>query len=240
MTTRTLRQTPTHDVPTRAPRKRHWRRWVLGGCVVVVALIVTAGVLGDPQPAPPPLALPTAAAGAPVGPLTGGWEVAAGSAAGFRVQETFVGMSDDTVGRTSGVTGRIALSGSRITSARFNIDLAAMKVGGKAQPQFATSLDTKNHPKATFALTEPTRLDSAFTSGGTITSKATGQLAIHGVSKLVTFTVSSRRDGAALQIAGSIPVAFSNWGITGPKGYGSLGSLADHGKAEFLLVLHRH
>jgi hypothetical protein len=42
-----------------------------------------------------------------------------------------------------------------------------------------------------------------------------------------------------VQLAGSIPVAFRGWAIRGPKGYGLLGSLADHGIAEFLLIL-RH
>lgn len=55
----------------------------------------------------------------------------------------------------------------------------------------------------------------------------------------MTFTVSGRRDGTALQVAGSIPVTFSAWDIKGLSGYGFLGSLADHGVAEFLLILHR-
>jgi hypothetical protein len=38
---------------------------------------------------------------------------------------------------------------------------------------------------------------------------------------------------------GSIPIAFSRWDIKGPAGFGFLGSLADHGIAEFLLVLDR-
>jgi hypothetical protein len=54
----------------------------------------------------------------------------------------------------------------------------------------------------------------------------------------VTVTVSGRRDGTALQVAGSIPVTFSTWDITGPSGYGFLPSLANHGVAEFLLNLH--
>jgi hypothetical protein len=42
-----------------------------------------------------------------------------------------------------------------------------------------------------------------------------------------------------LQVAGSIPVSFAEWGIQGPGGAGFFGSLADHGSAEFLLTLHR-
>jgi hypothetical protein len=58
-------------------------------------------------------------------------------------------------------------------------------------------------------------------------------------SRQVTFTVSGRRDGSALQVAGSIPVTFSAWNIRGPSGYGFLASLANHGVAEFLLILHQ-
>ena len=82
-------------------------------------------------------------------------------------------------------------------------------------------------------------LSSAFASGATVTAWVTGRLAMHGTSRLVTFMISGRRDGPALQVAGTIPVTFSEWGIKGPKSYGFLGSLADHGVAEFLLVLRR-
>ena len=60
-----------------------------------------------------------------------------------------------------------------------------------------------------------------------------------GASHPVTFAVSERRDGSALQIVGSTPIEFSQWGIIRPTGYGILGSVADHGVAEVLLVLRR-
>jgi polyisoprenoid-binding protein YceI len=234
------RQTPTRKVHSRSPRKRHWRRWILASVVALVVLIVLAiGAFIKLQPTPAPLALPTAAASAPVGPLGGTWAVSAGSVAGFRVQETILGMSNDSVGRTNAVTGTLALSGNRVTAATFRIDLAAIKVGGKTQPQFARSLGTQGHPAATFTLTQPVTLGSAFTSGATITATAAGQLTMHGTSHPVTLTISGRRDGSALQAAGSIPVAFSDWSIKGPAGYGFFGSLASHGVAEFLLLLHR-
>jgi hypothetical protein len=55
----------------------------------------------------------------------------------------------------------------------------------------------------------------------------------------VTFTIAGRRDGSQLEAVGSIPVTFSFWLIKGPGGFAFLGSLADHGLAEFLIVLHR-
>lgn len=72
-------------------------------------------------------------------------------------------------------------------------------------------------------------LSSAFASGATIITTVTGHLAMHGTSRVVTFTISGRRDGSALQVAGSIPVALSGWGIRGPAGYGFPASLATAG-----------
>jgi hypothetical protein len=51
--------------------------------------------------------------------------------------------------------------------------------------------------------------------------------------------LSARRDGPDLQVAGSIPVDLAYWGIRDPAGAGVLGSLADHGEAEFRLTLTR-
>ena len=110
-------------------------------------------------------------------------------------------------------------------------------VGGT--PASTGRLDPQSAPCAPFTLARPVTLPPAFPSAATIAATATGHLTMHLASRLVTFTISGRRDGPALQAAGSIPIAFSSWGIKGPKGYGFFGSLANHGAAEFLLVLHR-
>jgi polyisoprenoid-binding protein YceI len=141
--------------------------------------------------------------------------------------------------QAAAVTGTIVVSGDRVTAARLRIDLTAIKVNGKAQPQFAQSLGTREHPVATFTLAHPVTLSPGFSSGAAVTVRATGYLTMHGASQPVTVTISARRDGSSLQAAGSIPVAFSSWGITGPAGAGFLGSLADHGVAEFFLVLRQ-
>ena len=62
---------------------------------------------------------------------------------------------------------------------------------------------------------------------------------MNGATHQATVSVRTRRDGATLQVAGSIPVAFSVWDVKGPGGFGFLGSLADHGTAEFLLTLRQ-
>ena len=186
------------------------------------------------QPTLPPLAL--SAASPPTGALDGTWAVSTGSVAGFRVPETAFGMSNDVVGRTTGVSGTVVITGDRVTSATSRIDLA---LNGKPQPQFAKSLDTRRFPEATFTLAKPVELGSSFASGAIVNLTATGRLTMNGVTHLVTATVSARRDGAALEAAGSIPVTFSEWGVKGPAGYGFFASLANHGTAEFLVSAHR-
>ena len=226
--------------PGRPARKRHWWRWIVASVAAFVLLVVLAvGLFIKLQPSPAPLTLPREAARPPAGPVNGTWNATAGSVAGFRVRESALGFSNDVVGRTDRVTGAITVSGGRVTAATFRIDLAAVTVNGKTQPQFTRSLDTASHPVATFTLARPVTLGPAFASGATVTVTGIGDLTLRGVSHLVTFTITGRRDGPALEAAGAIPVTFSAWGIKGPAGFSFLGSLANHGAAEFLVVLRR-
>jgi hypothetical protein len=221
-------------------RRHHWPRWVLGVvAAIIAAVIVAAGLFVKLQPSPAALTLPAGPVTAPAGPLDGRWEVSAGSLAGFRVRESAFGIGNYTVGRTSAVTGTVVISGDMVTSAVFQVDLTAMKVGGKSQPQFADSLGSAEHPVATVTLTEPATLGPAFAAGATVTTEAAADFTMHGASHRVLASFSVRRDGLALQAAGSIPVTFSVWGIRGPAGFGFVASLASHGIAEFFLLLRR-
>ena len=230
----------SHDLLDEPSRKRHWGRWSLGCLLVVVVVIVAVVVVFiELQPVPAPLVLPKAPAKVPVGALEGTWLVGPGSEAGFRIKETALFFSNDVVGRTSAVSGSFVVSGGWVSSATFRIDLRSVEVGGKVQVEFARSLATDEYPDASFRLTRPLALSPAFASGASFTTTATGVLTIHGASHSSTFAVSGRRDGRVLQVAGSVPVVLSAWGITRPAGYGPLGSLADHGVVEFFLVLDR-
>ncbi len=221
-------------------RKRHWWRLILAGAIALVLLAVAAvGLFIKLQPTAPPLALATARASAPAGPLDGTWQVAGGSEAGFRVRETALGFSNDVVGRTSAVSGTIVISGGQVTRAAFRVTLTAITVNGKTQPAFASSLGTRAHPVATFTLSTPVTPGPAFAAGAVVTRTTPGLLTMNGATHPATATVSARRDGSELELAGSIPASFAEWGIKAPAGFGFLGSLAGHGIAEFRLTLHR-
>jgi hypothetical protein len=99
------------------PRKRHWGRWILASVAALIVLfVVAAAAFAKLQPTLAPLGLPAGPAAAPSGPLDGTWQVAAGSAAGFRVRESFLGFGNDTVGRTTAVTGTVVISGQQVTA----------------------------------------------------------------------------------------------------------------------------
>jgi polyisoprenoid-binding protein YceI len=225
-------------------RRPWWQRpwWHWAGAVVVLAVVAVAAAsvwfIVSPA-APAALTLPRTPPAAPAGPVSGTWGVAPGSLAGFRVRMSALGVGNEVVGRTGAVTGAFVIVGNWVTSARLRVRLPLVRVGDGAQPQFAQSLRTGQYPVATFRLTEDVTLGRAFTSGAVTTRQVTGWLTMNGTACPVTFTVSGRRDGRSLEVAGSIPVEFSYWGIRGPGGAGILGSLADAGVAEFRLVLNR-
>jgi polyisoprenoid-binding protein YceI len=236
--TTTLR-VPAPGAPQQSRRRRHWLRWILAGtAALLVLLMVTAAIAVKLQPTPAPLALPASAA-APAGPQDGTWQVASGSVAGFRVQQTVLTLTSEVVGRTEEVTGTVTIADGRITTATIQVNLLGLTSGGRPAPQFGKSLETQRYPDATISLARPADLDGSFASGAVATITATGQLTLHGVTRTLTVPLSARRDGANVEVAGSIPVTFRDWDIAPPTGYGILGSLADHGVAEFLVVLRR-
>jgi polyisoprenoid-binding protein YceI len=223
---------------TRRCRRRHWWRWGLGGVLALIVLAVAAtGVIVTLTPGPAPLALPKDAA-APSGPLDGTWRVTAGSIAGFRIRETIIGFSNEVTGRTDEVTGTVIVAGTEVSSATFQVSVRAITVNGKAdQPQLISSLSATDHPIATITLTAPLLLPATFSAGVTVTRTAAATLTLNGITRQVTVTLSARRDGTAIEAAGSLPVTFADFRIAGPAGYGVFGSLASGGTAEFLLVL---
>ena len=237
--------TATGTAAPRRRRRRRWLRWTLMGFAALLVLLV-GGVAAaiKLQPVPEPLTLPSAVA-ATAGLVNGDYRPVDGSVAGFRIQQTVLGLSSDVVGRTTDLTGTATVARGQITAARLRIGLLALtSAGGKPAPQFTNGLDTQRYPDATVELTQPVALDPAAATAtnnaatGTNTT-ATGTLTLHGITRTVTVTMSVRPDGTGIDVAGALPVAFADYDLTKPRGYGSIGSLADHGTAEFLLLL-RH
>jgi len=182
----------------------------------------------------------TGSDGAPA-PATvdGAWKVAAGSRAGYRVSEVLSGQDNEATGRTTAVTGQLVISGTTVNTATFSVDMTKVASGeSQRDNQFRNRImNTSQFPTATFALTSPIELTSVPANLVEITAKATGKLTLHGTTKEITIDLKARRNGANLEINGTVPITFSDYGISNPSG--GPASVGDNGEMEFLIILTR-
>jgi polyisoprenoid-binding protein YceI len=184
---------------------------------------------------------PGATTGSSAAPATvdGTWKVAAGSRAGYRVSEVLNGQNNEATGRTTAVTGQLVISGTTVNTATFSVDMTKVASGeSQRDNQFRNRImNTSQFPTATFALTSPIELTSVPANLVEITAKATGKLTLHGTTKEITIDLKARRNGANLEINGTVPITFSDYGISNPSG--GPASVGDNGEMEFLIILTR-
>ena len=214
--------------------------------LVLLALVVLGlgagfavfALRGSDAPPPPELPAPRAdaeatATAAPAGAAT--WEIAQedGTFVGYRVREEFVSFGVvDAVGRTSEVTGTLELDGERVRSAELETDMTTLRSdeGRRDNALRGRGIETDRYPTATFELTGPFALSRA-------PVRARGELTLHGETQPVVARVSGQRDGAeAIELVGSAPIAFEDFGIEPPSVAGFV-TVRDTGRLEFRLRL---
>ena len=224
-------------------RPRHWKRWLIGGVVVVVVLVVGGPFvyfrfIEGSAPAPFKLSSKAKAPAAAV-PLAGTWTIASGSEAGYRVQETLFGQSHTAVGRTTAVTGQLIATATDVTGTTVTVDMTQVTSdSGERDGQFqGRIMDTAQFPTAKFTLTTPINFGTTPTPGSTVNETAIGSLLLHGTTHSVQVQVSARQSGTNIQVTGSIPVTFSDYNINNPSG--GPASVGNAGTVEFLLTF-RH
>lgn len=169
-------------------------------------------------------------------PLDGRWKAGSGSSAGYRVDEVLFGQNNTAVGRTKDVTGSITIAGTAVTSGTVKVDLTTVTSDeARRDAQFqGRIMDTASFPDATFELTEPIQLGTVPADNQEITARATGKLTLHGTTKTVTTDVKARRTGNTIQVSGSIPITFADYGIPNPS-FATI-TTKDHGELEFLVA----
>ena len=84
-------------------------------------------------------------------------------------------------------------------------------------------------------LRRPVALGSIPPAGQVVTVTATGALTLHGQTRIVRIPLQVRLSGGVVAIAGSLPIIFSDYGITPPTSFIAL-SVADHGTMELQLM----
>ncbi len=215
---------------------------VLGGAAAIAGPIVYRDLIAaKPATAPTVTAAPEASTSDPgeVGDLSGGWTVADGSFAGYRVDEVLNGTDVTVTGRTEQVTGELTVAGLTLESASFEVDVASIATDSANRDDYfrTEALRTDEFPTASFVLTEPITVDAAPAVGEVRTVQATGDLTLAGVTKPVTVELQAVLNGATGQVAGSIPITFADFGVEAPN----LGfvSVEPNGTVEFSLELSR-
>ncbi len=184
--------------------------------------------------------------------LDGAWAVQAGeeTTAGFRIKEDFTALPDHTaVGRSDEVEGSFTVAGPAVTEGSFTVDLTALEftddpptsnVQGRADAMKGQGLETNDFPEATFELTQPIDIGADAGNGETITTEATGELTLHGVTEEITFAVDAKVDGATIRVASSdpVPIALTDYDMEEPTAP-FIASVADEGSFEFLLIFEQ-
>jgi polyisoprenoid-binding protein YceI len=153
---------------------------------------------------------------------------------GYRVKEVPFGQSTEG-GRTNAITGSLSIAADR-REGDFTVDMTTVKSdSGNRDNQFqGRIMDTSKFPTSTFALTQPIDLGSVPTEGQTVKASATGDLTLHGTTKPVTFDVQAQLKDGKIEVNGTIPIVFADYGIPNPS-FGPA-STEDNGVLEFLLV----
>jgi polyisoprenoid-binding protein YceI len=241
-------------------RSRRWVRWLLVTVAALVALAVAgpfvyihffdgstpaALSLSPSTSVSTPGSTQTArniqtAQGAASGPVTGTWTVGSGSAVGYRVNEVLLGQSATAVGRTSTITGHLTVAGTAVTAASFSVPMDTIH-SDKSQrdAQFdGRIMDVAQYPTGTFTLTSPIDLAPLPATGVIKDYTAHGRLTLHGTTRAVTFTITAELKGGHIEVAGDIPVLFSDYNIQNPSFAGFV-TTQDHGLLEFLLIFSR-
>jgi polyisoprenoid-binding protein YceI len=220
------------------------------GVLAAVTLVVAGGAVafltlgGSDGPAPLSLdeststtadggAAPTTAAGSP----DGAWKLTDKSQAGYRVLEDRLGgvQNIEAVGRTNQVTGGFTVAGTKVTDILATVDVASITSDSSFRDgRFAGSImDAAQFPTATFEAAE-VDLGTVPELGATVKVPATGTLTLKGQSRPVTTTLEVRWTADEVQVLGSIPVVFADFGIETPQPPGL--KVRDEGTVEVLLV----
>jgi polyisoprenoid-binding protein YceI len=225
--------------------------------VVVLVLALGGGYLllsARTADSPPPAALDPAPAATAGGATTTGADAAAtadgtwrvsddgSSYVGYRVREqlAFLSSPNDAVGRSTAVTGTMEIAGDRVESVRISADLTKLASDEQRRDNAIRErgLESARFPTATFELVEPIQLDGPPVAGQEVGGKGRGRLSVHGVTREVDLHLKGRWTGPAIQVAGSLPVRMSDFGIEPPR-FGPVVSIEDRLAVEFRLTFER-
>lgn len=171
--------------------------------------------------------------------VSGIWKATTKSTLGYRVKEVLGGLDTEAVGRTDQVTGELVIEASRLMAATFSVNVGTITSdSSKRDNQFTGNImDVSTYPTADFVLTTPIDFGSIPLPGLQLTATATGDLTLHGVTRSVTFEVTTEYASNVIGVLGSIDITFADYGIANPSN--AFVSTGDTGLLEFVLAFER-
>lgn len=220
-------------------------RWlILVGLLAVLLLGAAAAapwayktyVERRPEPA---LALPSGARPASTD-VNGSWTVQPGSLAGYRVQQQLLWLMVDVNGRTDAVTGGVQISGSRLESAEFTVDVAAIdsgRLGRDERFRGTDAMDAATFPTATVSMNVAIDLAAVPDDGSPAEFDVPVHLTLKGVTRIATAHIGIQRNGDLVDVAGTIPVRFFDFNVDPPQPFASLLEVQPVATIEFLAHL---
>ncbi len=189
---------------------------------------------------------PTATAAAAPAPaasqsgISGNWNATGDSVIGYRVKEILDGQSIEAAGRTNAVTGTLVIEDTTAKSVTLSVDVTKLE-SDKAQrdKQVQTRiLDTKNFPTAKLALASPIAFGKIPADKEVVSLDTKLSLTIKAATREIAVPIKARRVGETLEITGSIPIRWADWGIESPS-LPPFVTTDDNGILEFLVVFAR-
>ncbi len=164
-----------------------------------------------------------------------------GTWAGYRFEEELASIGSNTaVGRTPDVTGTMTVAGDEVTAVDVEVDLTTLQSdsGTRDSALGSRGLESDQFPTATFSLTEPLALPAGAADGERVSTEATGDLTIHGVTQSVTLSVDAELSGTTAAVVGQAPVTLADFDIEAPTGFSVL-SIKDQGTFEFQIFFSK-
>jgi len=231
-------------------------KWLVLGVVVVVGLAFAGWYFflkSDPEPRAAiketPIVTSTTVAGQDStdssSVLDGNWKVEPGNPqnfVGYRVTEKLVAniSESEATGRTDNVTASMTIDGTTVKDVTVTADLRDLQSDNSFRDGRIRSdgLESDDFPEAKFVLSEPLTLSAVPAAGETINTEAKGKFTLHGVTKDVTIRLEGRWDGKQVQVVGSMPIAFGDYGVSAPSAP-AVASVDDNGEMELQLFFDR-
>ena len=186
-----------------------------------------------------PAASPTPAAADQSG-IAGNWKATTDSVIGYRVKEILDGQSIEAAGRTNAVSGTLVIEDTTAKSVSLVVDVTKLE-SDKAQRDRQVQgriLDTNNFPTAKLVFAAPVNFGKIPADKEIVSLDTKLSLTIKAATKDIDVPIKARRVGATLEITGSIPIKWAEWGIANPS-LPPFVTTDDNGILEFLVVFAR-